>query len=87
MSKTKMNLSKTITTYDRDYNYTELMVKTIQLNSYFIIRAKKSTFKKWQSEMERTGKTDKIHILSLNAKKLNRFHSPDIKEYAEKFEK
>ena len=83
-AKDKMDLSKTITTYDRGYNYTELMVKTIQLNSYFIIRAKKSTFKKWQSEMERTGKTDKTHILSLNAKKLNRFHSPDIKEYAEK---
>ena len=45
-AKDKIDLKKTITTYDRGYNFTELMVKTIQMESYFLIRAKKSTFKK-----------------------------------------
>ena len=46
--KDKIDLTKTITIYDRGYNYTELMVKTIQLNSYFLMRSKKSTFKNKQ---------------------------------------
>ena len=83
-AKDKMDLTKTITTYDRGYNYTELMVKTIQLDSYFLIRAKKSTFKKWQLKMEKTGKTDQTFNVSLNADKLNKFQSQDLKEYAEK---
>ncbi len=43
-----MDLTKTITTYNRGYPSTELMLKTIKLNSYFIIRAKVTNFKKQQ---------------------------------------
>lgn len=39
-----------------DYNSTKLMLKTIQLNSYFIIRGKTSTFKKQQKQMKEHGK-------------------------------
>ena len=83
-AKDKMDLSKTITTYDRGYNYTELMVKTIQLNSYFIIRAKTSVFKKQQSLMEKTQTNDKTFDINLNAAKINKFNNEDLKKYAEK---
>lgn len=81
--KDKIDLTKTITIYDRGYNYTELMVKTIQLNSYFLMRAKKSTFKNKQIQMEKSGKTDQTFNISLNASKINKFDSEDLKKYAE----
>ena len=81
--KDKIDLTKTITIYDRGYNYTELMVKTIQLNSYFLMRAKKSTFKNKQMQMEKSGKTDQTFNISLNASKINKFDSEDLKKYAE----
>ena len=37
-AKDKMDLTRTITTYDRGYNFTELIVKIIQVDSYFLIR-------------------------------------------------
>ena len=45
-AKNKIDLTHTITTYDRFYNSQELMLKTMQLNSYFVIRGKTSTFRK-----------------------------------------
>jgi hypothetical protein len=83
-AKDKMDLTKTITTYDRGYNYTELMIKTIKLNSYFIIRAKTSVFKKQQSLMEKTQTNDKTFDINLNAAKINKFNNEDLKKYAEK---
>ena len=44
-AKNKIDLTKTITTYDRFYNSIEIMFKTMLLNSYFIIRGKTHTFK------------------------------------------
>lgn len=82
--KNKIDLKKTITLYDRGYNSTELMVKTIQLESYFVIRGKKSMLKKNQKIMEKTGKTDEIFKINLNNNKVKRFHSPELKEYANK---
>ena len=82
--KDKINLSKTITNYDRGYNSTELMLKTIQLESYFIIRGKETTFAKQQRKMEKTGKTDQTFKINLNNTKIKRFHSEEIKEFARK---
>ena len=83
-AKDKMDLTKTITTYDRGYNYTELMIKTIKLNSYFIIRAKTNVFKKQQSQMEKTQTNDKTFDINLNAAKINKFYNEDLKKHAEK---
>jgi len=83
-AKDKIDLKKTITTYDRGYNFTELMVKTIQLESYFLIRAKKSTFKKKQSVMETKGINDATFRITLNKVKIDKFNSEDLKKYAEK---
>lgn len=82
-AKDKIDLTKTITIYDRGYNQTELMLKTIQLNSYFLIRAKINTFKKQQMQMEKRKKNDETFSISLNAKKINKFNSQDLKKYAE----
>jgi len=54
-AKNKIDMTKTITTYDRWYNSVELMLKTIQMDSYFIIRGKTSTFKKQQKQMKQNG--------------------------------
>jgi hypothetical protein len=83
-AKDKMDLTKTITTYDRGYNYTELMIKIIKLNSYFVIRAKTSVFKKQQSQMEKTQTNDETFDINLNAAKINKFYNEDLKKYAEK---
>ena len=82
-AKDKIDLKKTITTYDRGYNFTELMVKTIHLDSYFLIRAKKSTFKKKQSIMETKGINDATFRITLNKLKIDKFNSEDLKKYAE----
>ena len=75
----KLDLTKTITVYDRGYNATEIMLLTTLLDSYFVIRAKKSTFKKQQEKMKTNDETFKI---SLNNSKINRFHNNELKEYA-----
>ena len=75
----ELDLTKTITVYDRGYNATEIMLLTTLLDSYFVIRAKKSTFKKQQEKMKTNDETFKI---SLNNSKINRFHNNELKEYA-----
>ena len=75
----KLDLTKTITVYDRGYNATEIMLLTTLLDSYFVIRAKKSIFKKQQEKMKINDETFKI---SLNNSKINRFHNNELKEYA-----
>jgi len=82
--KDKIDLTKTITNYDRGYNSTELMLKTIQLESYFIIRGKETTFTKQQRKMEKTDKSDQTFKINLNNAKIKRFHSEELKEYARK---
>lgn len=63
--KNKIDLTKTITTYDRFYNSIEIMFKTMLLDSYFIIRGKTHTFKKQQNKMKKEGKTDETHEINI----------------------
>lgn len=64
-AKNKIDLTKTITTYDRFYNSIEIMFKTMLLDSYFIIRGKTHTFKKQQNKMKKEGKTDETHEINI----------------------
>ncbi len=82
--KDKIDLTKTITTYDRGYPSTELMLKTIKLNSYFIIRAKVTDFKKQQKQMELDKINDATFDINLNSTKVQNFNYEDLKEYARK---
>lgn len=80
----KIDLNKAITIYDRFYNSIELMLKTIILDSYFIIRGKTSTFKKEQEKMEKEKTNDETFKISLNNAQIKKFHSEEAKEIARK---
>ncbi|KZX15639.1 hypothetical protein MBCUT_13790 [Methanobrevibacter cuticularis] len=80
--KDKINLNNMITIYDRGYNSTELVLKTIQLESYFVIMGKKTTFKKQQEKMKKNNKDDQTFKLSLNNSKIKKFHTTELKKYA-----
>ena len=63
-AKNKIDLTKTITTYDRFYNSIEIMFKTMLLDSYFIIRGKTHTFKKQQNKMKKKKEKPTKHTKS-----------------------
>ena len=81
-AKNKIDLTHTITTYDRFYNSKELMLKTMQLNSYFVIRGKTNTFKKQQQEMERKKQKDAEFEINLTDHLINKFRDDNLKDYA-----
>ena len=83
-AKNKMDITKTITTYDRWYNSVEIMLKTIQMESYFIIRGKTSTFKKQQKQMQNSGKTDETFEINLKKSQINNFFTESVKKFARK---
>ena len=83
-AKNKMDMTKTITTYDRHYNSVEIMLKTIQMESYFIIRGKTSTFKKQQKQMQNNGKTDDTFEINLKKSQINNFFTESVKKFARK---
>ena len=83
-AKNKIDMTKTITTYDRWYNSVELMLKTIQMDSYFIIRGKTSTFKKQQKQMKQNEKTDETFEINLKKSQINNFFTDSVKKFARK---
>ena len=83
-AKNKIDMTKTITTYDRWYNSVELMLKTIQMDSYFIIRGKTSTFKKQQKQMKNDEKTDETFEINLKKSQINNFFTDSVKKFARK---
>lgn len=82
--KNKIDLTKTITTYDRFYNSIEIMFKTMLLDSYFIIRGKTHTFKKQQNKMKKEGKTDETHEINIKKAQINNFFTEEVKKFARK---
>lgn len=83
-AKNKIDLTKTITTYDRFYNSIEIMFKTMLLDSYFIIRGKTHTFKKQQNKMKKEGKTDETHEINIKKAQINNFFTEEVKKFARK---
>ena len=82
--KNKINMDNMITCYDRYYNSTEIMLKTETLDSYYLIRGKRSTFKKQQQRMDNDKKTDETFDINLNNSKIKRFHDEGLKKIARK---
>ncbi len=82
--KNKIDLTKTITTYDRFYNSIEIMFKTMLLDSYFIIRGKTHTFKKQQNKMKKEGKTDETHEINIKKHKSTIFFTEEVKKIRKK---
>ena len=53
----RINMTNTITTYDRGYDSLELMLKHKSINSYFLIRLKSDDFKKERKYMKTNDET------------------------------
>lgn len=79
--KERFDIEKIITIYDRGYPSTELMVKTMDLNSKFLIRLPKNVFKR---QIEKMQTNDEIITVNMINSRLKSFHDEDLKEKARK---
>lgn len=79
--KKRLNIEKFIAVYDRAYNSIELMTFTDSLNSKFVIRLQKTTFK---NEIRKIKGSDKIIAINLKDSIIKNFENEELKEYARK---
>lgn len=77
----RLDLKRVITIYDRGYNSIELMVKTDDLGSKYIIRLKKVTF---HHEIKKLNSDDGIIEININRTKLQGFKDEELKEKLKK---
>ena len=75
----RIDMTKTITTYDRGYPSVELMIKHIILNSFFVIRLRSSDFDKEISKMKTD---DEIINININQNRTQSFHNEELKNKA-----
>jgi len=78
-AKDKIDLKKTITIYDRGYPSKDLILKTMDLNSFFVIRLKKDTFKE---QREKLTTDDEIIEVAIDKDYLRRISDNEIKKLA-----
>lgn len=79
--KKRLNIKKLITIYDRGYPSIELMVKTMDLDSKFLIRLPKNVFKR---QIRKMGTNDEIIKINMVNSRLRAFDDENLKEKAEK---
>ena len=79
--KQRFDVKKMITIYDRGYSSIELMMKTIDLGSKFLIRLSKNVFK---HQIEQMTTNDEIIKINLINSRLNSFDDEKLKEKARK---
>ena len=79
--KKRLNIKKLITIYDRGYPSIELMVKTMDLGSKFLIRLPKNVFKR---QIRKMGTNDEIIKINMVNSRLRAFDDENLKEKAEK---
>lgn len=79
--KNHFDITKLITIYDRGYNSIELMIKTEDLGSKFLIRLRSNTFK---NQVKKMKTNDEIISFNLTKNFLNRFEDEKLREKAEK---
>ena len=79
--KKRLNIKKLITIYDRGYPSIELMVKTMDLDSKFLIRLPKNVFKR---QIRKMSTNDEIIKINLVNSRLRAFDDENLKEKAEK---
>ena len=68
---------KSIFTFDRNYNAMELYARIIEMNSYFIVRLKDTSYKKERSKIT---SNDSPISLELTNSRLKKFHDEYLKE-------
>ena len=79
--KQRSDITKLITIYDRGYPSIELMVKTIDLNSKFLIRLPKNIFRHQIKQMKTNDEIIKINLTNI---RLSHFDDEKLKEKARK---
>ena len=79
--KKRLDINKIITIYDRGYPSIELMFKTIDLDSKFLIRLPKNVFR---HQIRQMGTNDEIIKINLVKSRLRAFDDENLKEKAEK---
>ena len=77
--KERFDIKKIITIYDRGYPSIELMVKTIDLDSKFLIRLPKNIFKRQIKQMKTNDEIIKINLIN---SRLSHFDDENLKEKA-----
>lgn len=79
--KQRFDIKKIITIYDRGYSSIELMVKTIDLDSKFLIRLPKNIFRRQIKQMKTNDEIIKINLIN---SRLSHFDDENLKERARK---
>lgn len=79
--KERLDIKKLITIYDRGYSSIELMLKTINLDSKFLIRLPKNVFKNQIKQMKTN---DEIIQININNGRLKAFKDEKLKEKSRK---
>lgn len=79
--KKRLDINKIITIYDRGYPSIELMFKTIDLDSKFLIRLPKNVFR---HQIRQMSTNDEIIKINLVKSRLRAFDDENLKEKAEK---
>ena len=78
-----INPSKSIFIFDRYYNAMELYARIIEMNSFFVVRLKKDTYKK---ERNKITSNDSPIKLELTANRLKKFHNEELRDkYSKKW--
>lgn len=75
----RIDMTNTITTYDRGYDALELMLKHKSINSYFLIRLKADDFKNERKQMKTN---DETIDLTINRTRTQNFHDEELKKQA-----
>ena len=75
----RIDMTKTITTYDRGYAALELMLEHMKINSYFLIRLRVDDFKDEKKYMKTN---DEFIDITINANRTQNFHNEELKKEA-----
>ena len=75
----RIDMTNTITTYDRGYDALELMLKHKNINSYFLIRLKADDFINERKYMKTN---DEIINITINRIRTQNFHDEELKKQA-----
>lgn len=75
----RIDMTNTITTYDRGYAALELMLKHMSIDSYFLIRLRVDDFKNDKKYMKTN---DEFINININSNRTQNFHNEDLKKEA-----
>ena len=75
----RIDMTNTITTYDRGYASLELMLKHMSINSHFLIRLRADDFQKDKKYMKTN---DEFINININSNRTQNFHNEEIKKEA-----